>query len=260
MHCSTKHSSARHCSTKHCPKNHSSKPRPRLLLTLLCAIGLLGPIPSAADWLVPKDGAPFEIQGTWTVKGRMVVFTLPNGTLSSIRLSEVDLDASKAHTEAMEAPPAPAEPEPDATAAAKEPVMVLTNRDVGEGEAGAEGAEALLERLRAAQGYKDVGAAMGLVNWQDTPPGMRAFTEKTFQEMMEREVQGMSLAEVDPGENLQRTQDGVLYEPNLSVTHRLVVRYVPDAENENDILNLFVGTRLGSYFIASARPVDGTAP
>lgn len=55
--------------------------------------------PSAyADWIVTNDGASFEIKGGWEVKGSVATFLLPNGTYSSVRLSDVDLDASEALT------------------------------------------------------------------------------------------------------------------------------------------------------------------
>jgi hypothetical protein len=45
-----------------------------------------------------------EIQGHWQVKGKLVVFTRMDGTLASLRLSEVDLEASeRATSEAVEA-------------------------------------------------------------------------------------------------------------------------------------------------------------
>ena len=55
--------------------------------------------PSAdADWIVTNDGASLEIKGGWEVKGSVVTFSLPSGIYSSVRLSDVDLDASKALT------------------------------------------------------------------------------------------------------------------------------------------------------------------
>ncbi len=48
--------------------------------------------PAAADWLVTKDGARIETEGPWKTKGAMVVFTSAKGTLSSLRLDEIDLE------------------------------------------------------------------------------------------------------------------------------------------------------------------------
>lgn len=82
-----------------------------------------------ADWLVTRDGARVETKGAWQVKGKQVVFTQPNGHLSALRLSEVDLDQSaKATAEAINPPASqPAAPEPPK----KKPVLVLTDKDVG---------------------------------------------------------------------------------------------------------------------------------
>jgi len=82
--------------------------------------------PAGADWLLTRAGGRVETQGAWQVKGKLVVFALPNGSLSSLRLADVDLDASrraseeaKAHTEG----PATAAPEP------KKKLAVLTDKD-----------------------------------------------------------------------------------------------------------------------------------
>lgn len=106
------------------------------LVLLVCA--LLGPA-ATADVLVTTEGAHIETRGPWEVKGRQVIFTTASGTLSSMRLDEVDLEASEAETEriasAAEAAdeevgtdPAPAARETHP--AAREPVLVLTDADV----------------------------------------------------------------------------------------------------------------------------------
>jgi hypothetical protein len=77
--------------------------------------------------LVTHDGTRVETKGPWQVKGRQVVFTLPGGTLSAMRLSEVDLDASAAATAAAREP---AEPAVEEEKAPRKPVLVLTNKDV----------------------------------------------------------------------------------------------------------------------------------
>jgi hypothetical protein len=89
---------------------------------------LLGPAPLHADWIVTRQGERFEIHGTWQLKGKLVVFTLPNGTLSSMRADRVDLDASKQATaqakQQAAAPPPAAKAEPKRKA-----VIVLTDKD-----------------------------------------------------------------------------------------------------------------------------------
>jgi hypothetical protein len=98
----------------------------RAVVALAAIAGLLGAAGAArADWLVTREQGRVETRGAWEIKGRMVVFTLPNGTLSSLRLEEVDLPASERATAAAKArPPAPAPAEP------KKPVLVLTDADV----------------------------------------------------------------------------------------------------------------------------------
>jgi hypothetical protein len=120
---------------------------------------LLGPSPLHADWIVTRQGERFEIQGTWQLKGKLVVFTLPNGTLSSMRADRVDIDASKQATaqakEQAAAPPRAPKAEPKRKA-----VIVLTDKDfkkpLPDGAAPAAGNAA------AAAGAKATG--------KDTPP------------------------------------------------------------------------------------------
>ena len=96
---------------------------PIFLLLFLLAL------PVGADWLVTKEGARVETKGKWNVKGGVVIFTAPSGTLSSIRLSKVDLDASAAVTmEAKNPPPPPVVEEEEEK---PEAVLTLTNADLG---------------------------------------------------------------------------------------------------------------------------------
>lgn len=104
-----------------------------LCLATGLALTLVSPTPAAADILVMKDGSKVETKGAWEVKGRQVLFTLPNGTLSALRLSEIDLDASAAATEAWKNPPAPAAPGAASAATEDKPVLVLTNDDIAAG-------------------------------------------------------------------------------------------------------------------------------
>jgi hypothetical protein len=97
---------------------------------LLAAALLTAAAPAGADWLVTTQGGKVETKGAWKVKGKLVVFTLPDGKLSSLRLNEVDLDASRRVTEeavaaaaaALAAPP-PERPKP------KEAKVILTDKD-----------------------------------------------------------------------------------------------------------------------------------
>ncbi len=109
--------------------------RPLMLLLLLC----LAP-ETFADWLVCHDGERVETRGPWKVERSLVVFKTANGSLSSLRLADIDLEASvRATVEAKaETPRLPASDEtttPAEPAAAKRlPVLVLTNKNVGRAE------------------------------------------------------------------------------------------------------------------------------
>lgn len=218
-----------------------------LALTLVAAAT---PAVTRADWLVTREGARVETRGAWEVRGRTVVFTRPEGTLSSMRLGEVDLEASRAATEAAIAPPppAPAEDKP------RPPVLTLTDEDVGRGEPGVQGRQLLIERLRNAHRFKDVGLAMTLVSLEGTPAAVRDAIRKELEALMERQIRGIEVVEVEGGGDLEEVaEDGVTYRPNLDVTHRLVIELEPDDESQRLTTSFYVGQRLGQYFIAAAR-------
>jgi glutaredoxin len=107
---------------------------PGVLGALLLLVALAGGQVAGADWLVLRDGARVETRGEWEVKGKLVVFHNTGGKLASLRLSEVDLEASDAATaEAVEAAKRAAarEAEPEKPPEKREPVLVLTDADVG---------------------------------------------------------------------------------------------------------------------------------
>jgi len=133
---------------------------------------LLGPAPLHADWIVTRQGERFEIQGTWQLKGKLVVFTMPNGTLSSMRADRVDLDASKQATaqakqQAAAPPAAAAKAEPKRKA-----VIVLTDKDfkkpLPEPAAGAPKTAGAADNAAAAPGAADKSA--GAAGGKDNPP------------------------------------------------------------------------------------------
>ena len=97
----------------------------RNTLWLLAILGFAVAAPVRADWLVTRDGGKVETKGPWKEKGKLVVFTKADGALASLRLSEVDLDASRKLTASSkvqaEKPPAPAPP--------KKKLAVLTDAD-----------------------------------------------------------------------------------------------------------------------------------
>ena len=228
---------------------------PRSAGRVVCSLVLscLAAASAHADWLVTRDGERIETQGGWEIRGRMVVFEQHNGTLSSIRLSVVDLDASAEATRKAAAAATPAPEEPAQKRPAK---LVITTADVGEGTPGAEGPDLLIERLRQAHSYGDVSLAMGLVNWQDVPAGMKAYIETRFDWMMQRKIRSVRFIAAEPDEvDIQAIQDDVLYEPNVEVAGRMVIQFIPDPDQDELSLTFQVGTRLGSYFIAAPREV-----
>lgn len=105
------------------------------LALVAAALLVLAAPPAAADWLVARDGSRVETDGPWEVKGRLVVFNLADGTLSSMRLDQVDLEASRELTRRAEeaASRPPAEPAPAAAAEPEKPRRKITTADVGRG-------------------------------------------------------------------------------------------------------------------------------
>ena len=98
---------------------------------LACLLGsvlaLASVAPAAASWLVTHDGTEIETEGSWEIRGALVVFQQPGGKLASMRLSEIDLGASEARSAA---PTAPEVVEKRQSPVASGPVMVLTDADV----------------------------------------------------------------------------------------------------------------------------------
>ncbi|HMB54781.1 MAG TPA: FxLYD domain-containing protein [Thermoanaerobaculia bacterium] len=89
---------------------------------------------AAADWLVLADGSRVETEGTWEVKGRQIVFTTADGTLSSLKTEQVDLDASREATRAaVERAARPATPPPAPAPPPAKPRRKFTNADFPRG-------------------------------------------------------------------------------------------------------------------------------
>lgn len=118
-----------------------------LALGVLAVAAAAAVVPARADWLVLEDGEQIETQGPWKVEGNRVLYTSARGTLSSIRASGVDLEASRDLT-AEKAKPAEESAAVETAPAAKTPVLVLTDADFPRQtsappvEAGAAGEEA----------------------------------------------------------------------------------------------------------------------
>jgi hypothetical protein len=114
---------------------------PSVVLSLAVIAGVVGIAgrPAAADWLVTREGARVETKGAWTVKGKLVVFKAADGKLSSLRLADVDLDASRNATEEAVAASAVADAETGKPAERKKSVRVITDKDVRQAAAPAAG-------------------------------------------------------------------------------------------------------------------------
>lgn len=111
---------------------------------LAALVGISGTLaPAEADWLITREGGRVETQGPWTVKGKLVVFKTAEGKLSSLRLAEVDLDASRRYTEEAVAARAQAdaeEPGEEARPAERRrSVRSITDKDVRQAEPGERG-------------------------------------------------------------------------------------------------------------------------
>lgn len=151
--------------------------RRRLVLSV-CLLGLVAALPIHGDWLVTRDGARVETKGPWKVKGSQVIFTLPNGTLSVLRKSEVDLDASAVATAQSQRPTSSSA---QAETKRSEPsVLVLTNKDIRSADdANAERAEAAAQEGGEAEGEAPPTAAAAspsrrgveLVSWTSRDSG-----------------------------------------------------------------------------------------
>ena len=155
-------------------KPHFFLPATVSALAVLAALSIAGT--ADADWLVTRDGARLETKGPWKVDGRRVLFTLPNGALSTIRTDEVDLDQSALVTtqakEAQAAPAAIALPK-------KEPVLRLTEKDIppmtgadmeaaGDAADGANTADTADKDGKAGDDKQNAASALEVISWEKT--------------------------------------------------------------------------------------------
>jgi hypothetical protein len=141
--------------------------KPQRFAILLALAALAGAAGSAqADWLITREGARVETRGAWNVKGKLVVFRTADGKLSSLRVAEVDLDASRRATEEAVAAQAQAAAEADKPPERKKSVHVITDKDVrpaGQPEASPDG-----EAAEGEEGEEKAAAAPG----PTTGPGL----------------------------------------------------------------------------------------
>jgi hypothetical protein len=134
-------------------------------LAVLAALSGLAGFPASADWLITREGAKVETKGPWEVKGKLVVFHLADGSLSSMRLTEVDLDLSRKATEEALRAKAEAEEAKGKPAERKAPVLVVTDKDVRH-------VDPATATATPAAGEPAVADTLAVANWDRTPdPG-----------------------------------------------------------------------------------------
>jgi hypothetical protein len=153
------------------------------LATLAITAGLAsllgaGLRPAAADWLVTREGARLETRGPWQEKGKLVVFQGTDGKLASLRLSDVDLAASRQATaEATEAERARTEAAaaPAAPVPKRKSVASITDKDVAHPApaAGAETEDPAKDAKKdaAAEPPKDRKADLSVTDWKRSEAG-----------------------------------------------------------------------------------------
>lgn len=148
----------RHPSHPCCRRAQMPLPARIRLLAVLSAASLLTALASASGLAGDLTGSRIETKGTWKVKGKLVVYTDPTGRSSSLRLSEVDLDASTAATTEAATPAAKAEP--PAKAAVRP-----TDADVGHVNVAADEAEGDAPAAAAAAGKAE--GRLAVTKWSD---------------------------------------------------------------------------------------------
>jgi hypothetical protein len=138
-------------------------------LALVAAAALAVAAPAAADWLVTRGdeggASRVETRGPWEVRGRLVVFHTADGQLASLRLEQVDLEASREATlEAEEAGRREAEAAP-APPRERPARRRITDADIprGSGAPPAPRAADAADAGEATAGAEDRGTARTLV-------------------------------------------------------------------------------------------------
>lgn len=142
------------------------------LALALAALGLL--LPAAADWLVTQDGQRIETDGPYRVEDRLIVFHHKDGTLSSVRRSSIDLDASERLTREMaELARAPrvdpaSEPRPKATIRLTEKELPPAGRLADPaGEATEEGEDGAGAASAPAAPDSGPGESLQVISWDE---------------------------------------------------------------------------------------------
>ncbi|MDA8019077.1 MAG: YggN family protein [Thermoanaerobaculia bacterium] len=164
--------------------------------TLCLPLAALAAAPCTADILVTKDGRQIETKGFWEVKGRQVIFTAKSGVLSSVRLSEIDLEASELATNPPPPPPAALEEAPEKPSLGSlagrdrpEPVMVLTNEDIG--QADVEAMEDFASAFGGALMELQRALAHGFAEMSDDPEAAKEEIDRQLESQQQELEQGL---------------------------------------------------------------------
>jgi len=138
--------------------------RSRLTLAAVAAFALASA--ASADLLITTNGNVIETKGGWRVDGRRIVFTQPNGTLSSIATAAVDLDRSAVATaQAVEAANRSAMP-PATSSQGQEAVLRITERDIPPMEGSG---DETTESGAAKAGDSSNSAPLEVISWDKVP-------------------------------------------------------------------------------------------
>jgi hypothetical protein len=233
------------------------------ILATLC-LSLLVTSTAHADWLITTDGERIETTDAWRIKGKTVVFKNSEGKLSSLRLADINLEASEAATEkahANTAKPTTSVKAPGAEKSSKKrSTLVITDADIRPSSIpSGSGAEYLQERLRTALERKDVAAAMNLVRWEGAPQRARTLMQSLLDDAIKKTLTDISIVAVGEDDVTEYEIDGVTYRPNVEVTGKMLVSLEAPEGSETKSsrqLSFLIGRALGNYYIASAIAVD----
>jgi hypothetical protein len=141
------------------------------IVVLACLLLATVAVRLRADWIVTRDGDRFEITGSWQLKGKLAVFTLPDGTLSSVRADRIDSEASRKLTDKVrDDAAAAAAPAPIVVKPTRKSVIVLTDKDFEKAPPAAEeAAKGAGDKTKAAAGAADGKAAKADLPLQEVP-------------------------------------------------------------------------------------------
>ncbi len=219
--------------------------------------------PLHADWLVTRSGSKIQTAGTWQVKGKLVVFKLPNGTLSSLKLTDVDLAKSREATTAAAKSAKTAAKPPATKPVRQKAVMTISDADVahveGNGGQGQDGAGSPAEASpKASKEPPTVTGGLEVGDWQPTNSDDGVGMTGTVHNPGNDTVAGISL-EVrlyDRQGKLIATGDAAVAQPALPPHGATTFRVsFPSVFSFTTVKFAVKGTRLGT-----AKPAPAASP